>query len=345
MIFDAKRAVLKDFSLLLWLFCRLAGPLEAAGEDSIYAGLSSGRVSVEYQAQDSKIAGQYLRLAVHFTPRPEWQRGIPLEGLKIIIVPTEAEFRRLSGGLLPEWGLACAMPDRDLVVVRSPRLLPVLEGDPEEILLHEISHVFLDQQLRPAAIPRWFQEGYALYCSRMWDTENFFEFSVAILLGKVRPLSALSVSFPENEAAAHLAYLESYTVVEYIFSRWEKGQLELLFQRWREQGDLDRGLRLSLGLTLAQLEGGWRQWAEVRYGWLKLVTSVTLIWILAAGLFVAVYISRRLKYKKGLEEMRSREAVQYEWPLLDAAYPPEEREENKPSENETGREAAEEEGK
>ena len=345
MIFIAKWNVPKVIGLLSVFFCGLAGPLEAAGVDSVYARLSSGRISVEYQAPDSKIARQYLSLAAGFIPRPEWQRGIPLAGLEIIIAPTEAEFRRLSGGLLPEWGLACALPERDLVIVRSPRLLPVLQGDPEEILLHEISHVFLDQQLRPAEIPRWFQEGYALYCSRMWDTENFFEFSVAILLGKVRPLSALSASFPVSEAAAHLAYLESYTVVEYIFLRWEKEQLELLFKRWREQGDLDRGLRLSLGLTLAQFEVGWRQWAEVRYGWLKLATSVTLIWILAAGLFIAVYISRRVRFKKRLAEMRSREAIQYDWPLLEAALPPEEPAEDKPPENEEGRKSAEDQAK
>jgi len=105
-----------------------------------------------------------------------------------------------------------------------------------------------------------------------------------------------------------MAYLQSYTVVEFMFGRWNESQIQLLFERWREMGDLDTALRVSLGLTLAQMEQLWLEWAGVRYGWLKLLTSATLMWIAAALLFVVIYIVRRRRYKIKLRAMQLRES-------------------------------------
>jgi hypothetical protein len=55
------------------------------------------------------------------------------------------------------------------------------------------------------------------------------------------------------------------------------------------------------------MEQQWRKWAGVRYGWLKLLTSATLLWIAAAFLFLAVYVKRRRRYLRKLEEMRNHE--------------------------------------
>lgn len=262
---------------------------------------------VYYQTQDSKVAMEYLAWSSDFLPRPDFLRSKRLRKLEIIIVPDNSEFNRLSGGLIPEWGIACSLPQENAVIVRSPRLIQLWKEDPHEILMHEIAHVFLDQLLRPAQIPRWFHEGYALYCTSMWDIGSSLEFSVAILIGSVFSLQDLAVQFPSDEARAHRAYLQSYTVVEYIFSQWDERQLELLFRNWQEMEDLDKALRASLGLTMVQLEDRWRGWVEVRYGWLKLLTGMSLIWIFATGLFIAVYISRRLKFKRKLEELKAQE--------------------------------------
>jgi len=283
--------------------------LFAAHPGAGYSLLTGNGVSVYSTAPDNKVARQYLDWAVSFTPRPGWLGADRLPELRIYIAPTLEEFDRLSGGRLPEWGVACALPGEKVVIVRSPRIVPLWLEDPKEILQHEISHVILEHWLSPADIPRWFHEGYAQYASGMWDIGNSLEFSVALLVGMVESLDALAVGFPQGEKAARRAYLQSYTAVEYLFSHWEIAHLKFLFRKWREMGDLDRALRMSLGLTLGQFEKRWRKWAEVRYGWLKLLTSVTLIWILAAVLFIAVYVSRRMRFKRRLAEMRHAESA------------------------------------
>ncbi|HUU28581.1 MAG TPA: hypothetical protein VM123_12290 [archaeon] len=307
MLFKAKEKILRICFFLSLLFVPAYGSEFADQEAAEYEKIVENQVVVYYQPPDSKVAREYLTWSTEFVPHPDFLRKAGLKKLAVYIAPTNQEFTRLTGGRLPEWGVACALPQEDAVIVRSPRIVPLWKENPREILLHEIAHVFLEQQLSPAEIPRWFHEGFAVYSSSMWGIESSLEFSVALLVGAVAPMKALSRDFPADEVAARRAYLQSYTLIEYMFGNWQDQQLALLFQKWREQGELDKALRISLGLTLMQLENRWRKWVEVRYGWLKLLTSVTVIWIFAAGLFIAVYISRRLKFKKKLKEMKLQE--------------------------------------
>ncbi|MBN2287821.1 MAG: hypothetical protein JXQ83_00715, partial [Candidatus Glassbacteria bacterium] len=142
----------------LWPACLLYGRADsvpAQGYVPEYLVMRQKQVELFYQSPDSKVAGEYLAWAAAFSPAPEFLSRESVRGLKIYLAPSEGEFYRLTGGKLPEWGVACAMPRLDLIVVRSPRLVPLWKENPRRILLHEICHVFLDQQLRPAEIPRW----------------------------------------------------------------------------------------------------------------------------------------------------------------------------------------------
>lgn len=269
-----------------------------------YFSLTAGLAKVFYRSPDSATASNYLHWIVSFAPRGEIFPGERLGIVSLIIAPDEKEFQRLSGGALPEWGVAFALPEQDLVIMRSPRIITEWLEQPRTVLNHELSHIFLDQRLRPAAIPRWFQEGYALWNAEMWGLEDMFETSVALALGSFMPLRELRDGFPLSETLARRAYLQSYTVVDYLASNWNSRQLDLLFERWRETGELDNALRFSLGLTLDKFESNWHEWAGVRYGWLRLLGSATLLWIIAAGLFILVFVYRRRRYKNEIDKMR-----------------------------------------
>jgi len=68
-----------------------------------------------------------------------WQ---PLQGLTIYIAPSQEEFIRLSGGLLPEWGVACAHTGHGRVIVRSPRIVEVWARGPRAGAEPRDRHVF-----------------------------------------------------------------------------------------------------------------------------------------------------------------------------------------------------------
>jgi peptidase MA superfamily protein len=316
MLFIRKYTVVALFGVLLVLLGVRVLQASPLPDTNKYLNVGRGVNTVYFRAEDTRVARDYLDWAEAYRPRPEWLSADILHSLSIYIAPSQEEFTALSGGLLPEWGVACAIPGTDVVIVRSPRIVELWREAPREILNHEITHIFLDQYLAGAEVPRWFHEGYALYASRMWDLESFLRFSVAVLSGRVFSLRELERGMPENEEWAELAYIQSYTVVEFMFEYWDDAQMQLLFERWRATGELDMALRSSVGLTLSRMEEKWRKWAGVRYGWLKLLTSATLMWIVAALLFLVVFARRRGSNKRKLEEMRRRES----W-LLESSMP------------------------
>lgn len=302
--FAAFPALIAAVLIVVSVSVSYAGPLDETDE---YLSLSRERITVYHTPPDARVARTYMEWASLYKPRPPWLASRGPASLSVYIAPTMNEFYRLSGGRLPEWGVACAIPGTDIIIVRSPRIVELWREQPREILYHEITHVFLDQLMEGAVVPRWFHEGYAQYVSRMWGMDSFLEFSVAMLMGRVFALHDLRRDFPDDENSARRAYLQSYTVVEFMFSRWNESQMQLLIERWRASGDLDTALRTGLGLTLGQMENLWREWAGVRYGWLKLLTSATLIWIGAAVLFLVIFVARRRRYKRKLEQMRLHE--------------------------------------
>ena len=323
MIFKNKMRILIPALCLMVLSSLYSA--EGLPELDDYSTISVGGLNVLYGDRDSASAAVILNWIEQYRPQPGFLAGRHLDSVTVVIAPSDYEYRRLSGGGIPEWGVAFAVPDMDMVILRSPRLVNRWIEDPHAVLNHELSHVFLDRQLRPARIPRWFQEGYAVYCADMWGMDDMFEASLALAIGAFMPLDDLADDFPASEARARRAYLQSYTVVSYMFSNWDSVQLALLFDRWRETGDLDSALRRSVGLTLAKFEQNWRDWVGLRYGWLRLIGSATLLWIIAAGLFIIVFVNRRLRYHHELEKMRRIEAryringpwihpePQYEW--------------------------------
>ncbi len=116
------------------------------------------------------------------------------------------------------WAAALAYPSQDRILMKSPRLL--IGGQPhyEQVFLHEVAHVALDQAARggsreagtdrnvtqqaqsPATgIPRWLHEGYAIHVAREWSPNREVLLTRAVVGGRLIPLGRLVSDFPEDE--------------------------------------------------------------------------------------------------------------------------------------------------
>ena len=306
-MFYRYRLISVFFLLLITFSPMLSQADENAGLEK-YARISSGRTVIYHRDRERNFAHDCLNWSMNFNSRLGFLNGAKPGRLVIIIAPTESEFFRISRGMAPEWGVACAFPEKDIILLRSPRLIPLWKESPRSILIHEISHVFLDQQLRPAKIPLWFHEGFATWVADIWGLGNSVSLSLAMVFDRMFSLDELTDHFPVNGDRARLAYQQSFTVVEYLFSSRNDEQLKLLFESWHQSGDLDTAMRERFGITLHRFEERWKAWAHTRYGWLKFLTGTSVIWLTIAVLFVFVYISRRTMYHKRLDELKQREA-------------------------------------
>src|SRR6185503_7129988 len=76
--------------------------------------------------------------------------------------------------------------------------------------------------------------------------------------------------------------------------------LKRYFDAWRQNGTMDRAMRASYGLTLAEFEQRWRQRTRRRYGALALASDVTLIGLLLIVAVAPLYVARRQRDRQRL---------------------------------------------
>ena len=104
-----------------------------------------------------------------------------------------------------------------------------------------------------------------------------------------------------------MAYLLSATAVDYLRRRGGERGLALLFANWRREGEMERAVRTTYGITLGQFEEEWRRDVRTRYGWLSMLSSMALVWLFAAALVLAAWIPRRRRNRRKLATMDAEE--------------------------------------
>jgi hypothetical protein len=106
-----------------------------------------------------------------------------------------------------------------------------------------------------------------------------------------------------------MAYLLSATAVDYLRRRGGERGMTLLFANWRREKDLERALRTTFGITLGQFEDEWRRDVRNRYGWLAMLGSMAIVWLLATALVLAAWIPRRRRNRRKLAAMDAEERM------------------------------------
>lgn len=171
-----------------------------------------------------------------------------------------------------------------VVVSQSATPLAAQDRSWAQILRHELMHVF-SIQMTEGRVAQWFTEGLSTYEERRfhpsWDWEEGIEEQIIDALhdGSLLPLSRLSEGFRDKERVRMYYYVSSLAC-EYIDGRfgteglvrmmaaWRKGSgartpAQEMMRAWTGARDADV-VREALGVTLAELEAGFRAWLSER---------------------------------------------------------------------------------
>jgi MYXO-CTERM domain-containing protein len=205
--------------------------------------------------------------------------------LRIILVSSDAQFDSLTRGRVPSWGAAATFPaSRTIILNRSPDL--------PRILRHELAHLALHEAVR--RVPRWFDEGYASRAAGEWDRMEALRVNLALLRGRAPSLAELDRRIRAGTAGeAEASYALATTAVLLLERLGGDRGLEPLIRALGGTADFDLALRATYQLTLGQFEARWHQELRSRYGWLLVLSSVTLFWAFAALVLVALWSRRR----------------------------------------------------
>lgn len=207
-------------------------------------------------------------------------------------------------GTQPDWVAGVASSAGGFVALRAggDRGLPSLRS----VLRHELAHLALAAVTEDRA-PRWLHEGYAQYASGSWDWREAWRLRFVLLVDRDDLLSSLSSSFPRDPERARIAYLLSYTAVRELAALAGEGALAAFFEALGRGEGTDGSLRLVYGLTLDRFEERWRERVKARYGWLYLLSRISVFWLALTLLLVWVGRRRRLHNRRRMEALREAE--------------------------------------
>jgi len=271
-----------------------------------WRGVRRGRVIVYYLPEDSARVAPVLRLLSEPGPLPALPAGVP-DSVQIHLAPTRAILDSLSGGRVPEWGAAVAVPSRSRIVLPTFSA-PGPGGWPDaRVLRHEWAHIGLHQQLEGLRVPRWFDEGYAEWASGGWNDGEGWRLRVALALGRGPDFDSLTLGWPRDRYGAELAYMLAGTAVEYLVSASGERGLEVLLQRWPEVGSFSAALRSVYGVTPGQFEEDWKEYVRRRYGWLFVLSHSFVFWLFLGLVLLGMAWIRRRRDRRAMARLRAAE--------------------------------------
>jgi hypothetical protein len=148
-------------------------------------------------------------------------------------------------------------------------LIGISPDDPDNVAwgkdteAHELTHVLVGRYTFSclASIPTWLDEGLAEFVERgedgLGDDQRDFEAAMADdTLFSVRGLVG---SFSEDSEQAHLAYVQSYSLVDFLIGEYGRDSMLALLTALRDGEGADDALLKVYGFDQDGLEDAWRE--------------------------------------------------------------------------------------
>ncbi|MDZ7332263.1 MAG: peptidase MA family metallohydrolase [candidate division KSB1 bacterium] len=228
--------------------------------------------------------------------------GIKLEKtIAVYLTPSQQIFDALVGRYAPHWSDAIAVPTKNIIVLKSP----TWSTPPHELLsiaTHELVHMLLHQMLKGQAIPRWFEEGLAVYYSGEKRYASSSLVSRALLTGSLLSLDEIDHVLEFRADVAQLAYQQSYLAVVFLMKNYGAAAMRQIINHLAIGEPFDDALVHNIGLDRWEFEQAWLKYIQHQYRWHFLVDFDSYLWIFVLLLFLAGYMLMRRRNRRILEQ-------------------------------------------
>ena len=226
--------------------------------------------------------------------------------VQVFVTTDAAEFDSLVGPNLPDWSIACAIPEQNLVVLKSPDSYHYRK-ELSEVLYHELAHIFLGKALGNLSLPLWMNEGLAVWFSEKWGWEEKILVARAVLTGSVFSLSQIDSLDYFRASKAQLAYALSILAVSYLETQYGQGAFLKLVNGYRAGQDLNQAFLSVTGLDYLSFQKEFEEMVRKKYNWIAIFSDNMLLWTGLALLFVLLYFVKKVRTKKILKRWEREE--------------------------------------
>jgi len=219
--------------------------------------LTQGLVQVNWYNRPTAFGQLILTQAVGSVKRISSNLGGSLlHPVNVWIYQSNNDFH---GSLPPnsfEWvgGIAFPNLNQASIVVETTADTTLIRDLP-----HELTHLIFHQLIGPnAEVPRWFDEGMAVYNQAYHEPEMQLTFKEALNSHSLLRLNDIGENFPSDTNKAYLAYAQSWNLLKYMYTTFGQPKMAALIKDINVDDHFDADLSRALGVDQDHLENQWR---------------------------------------------------------------------------------------
>jgi len=223
--------------------------------------------------------------------------GVTITRKISVYVPDRGGFQNAQPAktIFPESVIGTAYHKQSLMVLKSPRAVTNTPINLRKTFIHELTHILLGQAftLEEQHVPRWLNEGVAMYESREWSFDRVVTMTQAVLTDSLLPLADLTHTFPRDKKNLELAYCQSFYLISFLVSEYGTQKFHNFIRSYSKEKVLE-DVRLKIyGINLYELERRWHQTLKMRFSWIPLLTSSIALWFMITVIFLWSYVRKK----------------------------------------------------
>lgn len=238
---------------------------------------------------------------------PRLQQAIGSEltsSINIFLANSENVYKNIIGKNFPDWSSGAALPAHRAMVLKSHEA----NQDIHKIAIHELTHLLIDQATQSKPIPRWLNEGLAVYFSGEKNFASTSLISKALMTQSIIDLSDIDYVLTFHKSKARLAYQESYLAVKYLIETYGLESVRNIIKQIAIADDNDAAFTSAIGMDMYNFEYEWFQYVQDNYRWHFLVDFDIYLWMLMPLLFIVIFIIIRIRNRKTIKRWESEDA-------------------------------------
>jgi len=219
--------------------------------------LTSQKVNLHWYRGNEAFARRMLGAAQAGLATVSQKLGLQPDGPIDLYLYADGDEMRQAVFYKPDWTGGVAYPKNNITIIG---IAPADETWGKQAIAHEITHILVDRFGFSClgSRPTWLDEGLAVLIEGGPTRAEQEQFQAALRDGDLIALSALDASFSKDDYTVSLAYTESYSVVNFLVTRYGREKLLNMIRLLRDGAATQPALQAVYGLDEIGLENAWR---------------------------------------------------------------------------------------
>lgn len=285
----------------------MAGCSQSALEESVNESVRTPHLLIEGAESSPEHATRIEELDPRRLAIAMQLLGLREPGGEILLVLATED--SLAARSAPPWISGYAFSDKGVAVLFPSRTPSYPDSTFEELVLHEVGHVLVFRAVGGGEIPRWFNEGLALFIGRPWRLEDHSRVTWALVSGRQVSLADLEPYFNTTREAARHAYALAGAFVQDLVKREGADAVAQILATVASGTSFDRAYLEVTGVSLADAEHDFWSRHTFFYRWVPILGSSATLWALITALALLAFRRRRIKDAELRERWEQEEAV------------------------------------